>query len=151
VSAFAVQQVISYAGPYPYIDGLLLQVTQRIGSIAVRHDVRQAGTSTYTLRRLVRLWLSAWVNFSVLPLRVATVLGLAIAFLGLAALGLVAWMWSVDIGPESGWGWIMAGMLIFSGAQLVILGLLGEYIGRMFLAINQRPQSVVREVQRSEG
>ncbi len=151
VSAFAVQQVISYAGPYPYIDGLLLQVTQRIGSIAVRHDVRQAGTSTYTLRRLVRLWLSAWVNFSVLPLRVATVLGLAIAFLGLAALGLVAWMWSVDIGPESGWGWIMAGMLIFSGAQLVILGLLGEYIGRMFLAINQRPQSVVREVQRSGG
>ena len=151
VSAFAVRQVINYAGPYPYIDGLLLQVTQRIGSISVRHEARQAGTSTYTLRRLVRLWLSAWVNFSVLPLRLATVLGLAIALLGVAALGLVAWMWSVDIGPASGWGWIMAGMLIFSGAQLVILGLLGEYIGRMFLAINQRPQSVVREVQRGGG
>lgn len=151
VSAFAVRQVINYAGPYPYIDGLLLQVTQRIGSISVRHEARQAGTSTYTLRRLVRLWLSAWVNFSVLPLRMATVLGLAIALLGVAALGLVAWMWWVDIGPASGWGWIMAGMLIFSGAQLVILGLLGEYIGRMFLAINQRPQSVVREVQRSDS
>jgi glycosyltransferase involved in cell wall biosynthesis len=149
VSAFAAKQVIGYAGPYPYIDGLLLQVTQRIGSISVRHEARQAGTSTYTMRRLVRLWLSAWVNFSVLPLRVATVLGLVIAFLGVMAFGLVAWMWVMDVGPESGWGWIMAGLLIFSGAQLVILGLLGEYIGRMFLAINQRPQSVVREVQRS--
>jgi undecaprenyl-phosphate 4-deoxy-4-formamido-L-arabinose transferase len=76
-------------------------------------------------------------------------LGLVIAFLGVMAFGLVAWMWVMDVGPESGWGWIMAGLLIFSGAQLVILGLLGEYIGRMFLAINQRPQSVVREVQRS--
>ena len=151
VSAFAAKQVIGYAGPHPYIDGLLLQVTQRIGSISVRHEARQAGTSTYTMRRLVRLWLSAWVNFSVLPLRVATVLGLVIAFLGVMAFGLVAWMWVMDVGPESGWGWIMAGLLIFSGAQLVILGLLGEYIGRMFLAINQRPQSVVREVQRSEG
>ncbi len=149
VSAFAAKQVIGYAGPYPYIDGLLLQVTQRIGSISVRHEARQAGTSTYTLRRLARLWLSAWVNFSVLPLRVATVLGLVIAFLGVVGLGLVAWMWVMDVGPETGWGWIMAGLLIFSGAQLVILGLLGEYIGRMFLAINQRPQSVVREVQRS--
>ena len=148
VSAFAAQQVVGYAGPYPYIDGLLLQVTQRIGSISVRHEVRQAGESTYTLRRLVRLWLSAWVNFSVLPLRVATVLGLVVAAVGVAALGLVAWLWWLDQGPATGWGWLMAGLLIFSGTQLVMLGLIGEYIGRMFLAVNQRPQSVVREVRR---
>ena len=72
VSAFAARQVAAYSGPYPYLDGLLLQVTQRIGSIVVRHAERQAGASGYTLRRLVRLWLSAWLNFSVLPLRVAT-------------------------------------------------------------------------------
>ena len=148
VTAFAVQQVVSFAGPYPYIDGLLLQVTQRIGSIQVRHEPRRAGTSTYTFRRLVRLWLSAWINFSVLPLRVATVFGLVIAFIGVMALALVAWLWWKDIGPESGWGWIMASLLIFSGAQLVMLGLIGEYVGRMFLAVNQRPQSVVREVVR---
>jgi undecaprenyl-phosphate 4-deoxy-4-formamido-L-arabinose transferase len=149
VSAFVAQQVVGYAGPHPYIDGLLLQVTQRIGSIPVRHEARQAGASTYTLRRLVRLWLSAWINFSVLPLRVATVLGLLVAGAGVVALAAVAWMWWRDIGPQSGWGWIMAGLLIFSGSQLVMLGLIGEYIGRMFLAINQRPQSVVREVVRS--
>jgi glycosyltransferase involved in cell wall biosynthesis len=146
VSAFAARQVIGYAGPYPYLDGLLLQVTQRIGSIQVRHEDRKAGRSTYTFGRLVRLWLSAWVNFSLLPLRLATALGLCVATLGLVALGTIAWLWIEGIGPEYGWGWAMAGILIFSGTQLVMLGLIGEYVGRMFITVNQRPQAVVREV-----
>ncbi|HUR60598.1 MAG TPA: glycosyltransferase [Opitutaceae bacterium] len=149
VSAFAAKQVVSYAGPYPYIDGLLLQVTQRIGSIEVRHEPRRAGASTYTFRRLVRLWLSAWVNFSVLPLRAATVLGLLIAAGGLVGFGVVVWLRLTNGGPAAGWGSLMAALLVFSGTQLVMLGLIGEYVGRMFLAINQRPQSVVREVVRS--
>ncbi len=149
VTAFVAQQVVSYAGPYPYIDGLLLQVTQRIGSIEVRHEPRRAGQSTYTLRRLIRLWLSAWINFSVLPLRIATFLGLFLALAGVVALGILVWMWFRQIGPERGFGWIMAALLVFSGTQLVLLGLIGEYIGRMFLTVNQRPQAVVREVLRS--
>jgi glycosyltransferase involved in cell wall biosynthesis len=148
VSAFVAQQVTAYAGPHPYIDGLLLQVTQRIGSIDVVHRERQAGASGYTLRRLLRLWLSAWINFSVLPLRVATLLGLATAAVGFVALLVVAGLWYVDRGPPNGFGWLMSALLIFSGAQLVMLGLIGEYIGRMFLSVNQRPQSVVREVVR---
>jgi undecaprenyl-phosphate 4-deoxy-4-formamido-L-arabinose transferase len=146
VSAFAIRQVVAYAGPYPYLDGLLLQVTQRIGSLEVRHDPRRAGQSTYTLRRLITLWLSAWINFSVLPLRVATIVGALLGVVGLCALGWVAWLWWLDIGPQTGWGWLMAGLLIFSGTQLLMLGLIGEYLGRLFLTVNQRPQSVVREV-----
>jgi undecaprenyl-phosphate 4-deoxy-4-formamido-L-arabinose transferase len=146
VTAFVASEVARYAGPYPYIDGLILLVTQRIGSMDVRHDIRHAGESTYTLRRLVRLWLSAWINFSVLPLRVATILGLVLAVAGVIALVVVAWLWSRGVGPNYGFGWIMAALLVFSGTQLVLLGLIGEYIGRMFLAVNQRPQSVVREV-----
>ena len=149
VTAFVAQEVVKYAGPYPYIDGLLLQVTQRIGSIDVRHEPRRAGESTYTLRRLLRLWLSAWINFSVLPLRVATILGLLLAVVGVVALGAVVWLWWHDRGPDYGFGWLMAALLIFSGTQLVLLGLIGEYVGRMFLSVNQRPQSVVREVVRS--
>jgi undecaprenyl-phosphate 4-deoxy-4-formamido-L-arabinose transferase len=151
VSAFVVSQVIAYTGPFPYLDGLLLQVTQRIDSMTTRHDARRAGQSGYTFRRLVRLWLSAWVNFSVLPLRVATIVGLLTAASGLAAFGVVVWMWYFDIGPERGWGWVMATVLIFSGTQLMILGLMGEYMGRMFLTVNQRPQSVVREVVTSRS
>src|SRR5215510_631889 len=82
-STFVARQVIGYAGPYPYVDGLLLQVTQRIASIVVDHEPRRAGTSGYTLRRLMRLWLSAWLNFSLLPLRLATFAGLITAFVGL--------------------------------------------------------------------
>jgi len=148
VSAFVAHQVIPYAGPYPYIDGLLLQVTQRIGSIDVRHEARQAGASTYTLSRLLRLWLSAWINFSILPLRVATVMGLIIGLAGLLAVGWLVWLWFHDAGPQYGFGWLMAALLIFSGTQLMMLGLIGEYVGRMFITVNQRPQAVVREVTR---
>jgi glycosyltransferase involved in cell wall biosynthesis len=151
VTAFVAREVVAYAGPYPYIDGLLLQVTQRIGSIGVRHEPRQAGESTYTFRRLVRLWLSAWINFSILPLRAATVFGLLLGAVGFGALGWLFWLWHHGLGPETrGFGWLMAALLIFSGAQLAMLGLIGEYIGRMFLTINQRPQAVVREVRRSQ-
>ena len=151
VTAFVAKEVTVNMGPLPYIDGLILQVTQRIGSLEVRHDERQAGASGYTLRRLVRLWLSAWINFSVLPLRLATGLGLLLAALGLIVFGVVAWLWWRDSGPSYGWGSLMAALLVFSGTQLVLLGLIGEYIGRMFLAVNQRPQSVVRKVERGGG
>jgi len=151
VTAFVAKEVTVNTGPLPYIDGLILQVTQRIGSLEVRHDERQAGASGYTLRRLMRLWLSAWINFSVLPLRLATGLGLLLAALGLIVFGVVAWLWWRDSGPSYGWGSLMAALLVFSGTQLVLLGLIGEYIGRMFLAVNQRPQSVVRKVERGGG
>jgi glycosyltransferase involved in cell wall biosynthesis len=150
VTSFVAWEVATHTGPYPYVDGLILQVTQRIGSLPVRHDQRQAGASGYTFRRLVRLWLSAWVNFSVLPLRIATVLGLAMAMCGLIALVVLAWLWLRDVGPASGFGWLMGALLVFSGAQLVMLGLIGEYVGRMFLTVNQRPQAVVRQVVRGE-
>ncbi len=148
VTAFVAKEVAGHTGPFPYLDGLILQVTQRIGSMSVQHAALTAGASTYTLRRLVRLWLSAWINFSVLPLRVATLLGLVVAMLGLIALGTIAYLWWQGIGPQYGWGWSMSAVLIFSGTQLVMLGLIGEYIGRMFITVNQRPQAVVREIVR---
>lgn len=146
VSAFTAAQVLHYSGPYPYIDGLLLQVTQSIDSIVVSHEARQVGESGYTLRRLIRLWLSAWLNFSLLPLRVATLTGFTMATIGMVAFVVVLWLWFVGRGPQYGFGWLMSALLIFSGIQLVMLGLIGEYLGRMFLTINQRPQAVVREV-----
>ena len=150
VTAFVAREVAVHSGPYPYIDGLILQVTQRIGSIEVLHEERKAGESGYTLRRLMRLWLSAWVNFSVLPLRVATVLGLVMAVAGLGGFAWVVWLRVTDQGPSFGWGSLMAALLVFSGTQLVLLGLIGEYIGRTFLTVNKRPQAVLRTVLKSQ-
>lgn len=149
VSAFAAKEAATHDGPYPYIDGLLLQVTQNIGAIEVRHTERKSGESGYTLRRLLRLWVSTFVNFSVMPLRLATLLGLVMAIVGLAGLGFIFYLWLVERGPDYGWGMMMGALLVFSGTQLVMLGLIGEYVGRMFLAVNRRPQSVVREIERS--
>ncbi len=93
VSGPMARQVVGYGGPYPYIDGLLLQVTQRIGSIVVAHERRLVGESGYTFRRLVRLWLSAWINFSLLPLRLATLAGFVTAGIGSLAFLLVLVLW----------------------------------------------------------
>ena len=149
VSAFAARAVIQNAGPFPYVDGLLLQVTQRIDSVQVRHADRGEGESGYTLRRLVRLWLSTFINFSVMPLRIATVLGVAMATAGFGGIGFVVYWRITEQGPEFGWGSLMAALLLFSGVQLILLGVIGEYLGRMFITVNQRPQAVVREVLRS--
>ena len=101
------------------------------------------------MRRLVRLWASTLVNFSVMPLRLATLLGLIMAIAGLVGLAFVLHLRLTDQGPDYGWGSLMGGLLVFSGTQLVVLGLIGEYVGRMFLTVNGRPQSVVRSVERS--
>lgn len=150
VSAFVAKEIAAHDGPYPYIDGLILQVTQNIGALEVQHAGRTAGRSGYNLRRLLRLWLSTFVNFSVMPLRIATLLGLVMGAAGLAGLAVVFVLWWHDSGPDYGWGSLMGALLVFSGAQLVMLGLIGEYVGRMFLQVNGRPQSVVRSVERAE-
>jgi undecaprenyl-phosphate 4-deoxy-4-formamido-L-arabinose transferase len=149
VSAFVAREVAAHEGPYPYIDGLILQVTQSVGALEVRHAERAAGQSGYTLRRLLRLWLSTFVNFSVMPLRLATLLGLVMAAAGLLGLAIVFYLHYRGAGPDYGWGSLMGALLVFSGTQLVMLGLIGEYVGRMFLTVNRRPQSVVRSVERA--
>ncbi len=94
----------------------------------------------------MRLWLSAWINFSILPLRIGTLLGLMLALAGVAGFAIVVYLKLTDRGPAFGWGSLMAALLVFSGVQLLLLGVIGEYLGRMFLTLNQRPQAVVREI-----
>lgn len=148
VTGFVARAAAANQGPFPYVDGLLLQVTQRIGSLEVQHASRAAGASGYTLRKLVRLWTSSFINFSVMPLRIATILGLGMAAAGFAAMGLVFYWWLTEQGPPFGWGSLMAALITFSGVQLIMLGVIGEYVGRMFITVNQRPQSIVREIVR---
>ncbi|WP_240790202.1 glycosyltransferase family 2 protein [Roseomonas sp. HF4] len=145
MSALAVAEVVKYRGPYPYIDGLLMQVTQRLDSIEVKHFARAEGRSNYTMRRLIRLWLNLATNFSVLPLRLAVVAGVGMGFLGLIAAAWVVFEALIGETP-SGWASLMTVTLLIAGVQFIILGVLGEYVGRAFMSANGKPQGVVREV-----
>ena len=148
MSAMVVREVARYGGPYPYIDGLIMQVTQRIDSIEVRHLRRAEGRSNYTLRRLVRLWLNLATNFSLLPVRLATFAGVGMGVLGLFAALFVVVEALMGETP-SGWASMMTVTLLIAGVQFLILGVLGEYVGRAFLSANGTPQGVVREVVRA--
>jgi undecaprenyl-phosphate 4-deoxy-4-formamido-L-arabinose transferase len=146
LNRFTVGEILRYRGPFPYLDGLVLRCTHNIGRIEVRHEPRREGHSNYTFRKLVRLWLNMFVNFSVMPLRVSTLMGLVFSGIGfLLGLGVLVEK-LVDPATPVGWTSVLVAVVIFSGVQLVMLGLLGEYLGRLFLSDNQTPQYVVREI-----
>jgi undecaprenyl-phosphate 4-deoxy-4-formamido-L-arabinose transferase len=138
--------VSSYEGPDPYVDGLIFQVTQNVGRLQVDHLPRNEGRSNYTLRRLLRLWLSMFLNFSVMPLRLATLFGVGFGALGAIAAVIVILEAIISDRPPQGWASLMVAVLVLAGVQLVVVGLIGEYVGRMFLAVNRKPQYLVREV-----
>ncbi len=149
MSALVVESVTRYRGPYPYIDGLVMEVTQRIDSIEVRHLPRAEGRSNYTMRRLVRLWLNLATSFSLAPLRLATLLGALMAALGMIGAVLTIIEALTSQRTQTGWASTMTVILLVAGVQSMILGVMGEYVGRTFLSANGKPQGTVRTIARS--
>lgn len=145
MSRWLVAEVLSYKGPYPYIDGLALRATASVGSIEVGHRERAAGRSGYNLRRLGRLWLAAATAFSVLPLRISSMLGFVmVAFGGLLTFEVVGERLLSQAVPP-GWSFLVVLILVFSGVQMIMLGVIGEYLGRLYLSSGEKPQYAVRE------
>ena len=150
MARLVVESVTRYTGPYPYVDGLIMQVTQRIDSVEVRHLPRIEGRSNYNLRRLIRLWLNLATSFSLAPLRLATFLGIGMSVLGtIGATATIAEALITRATP-SGYASTMVVILLVSGVQSMILGVLGEYVGRTFLSANGKPQGTVRAIACSE-
>ncbi len=146
VTAGLRDRIVAYAGPYPYIDGLILGATNRIEALAVVHGKRMSGVSGYTVRKLTRLAMSVLFDFSVMPLRLASVLGLCMSLIGAAALvDVLLEMILVGV-RQPGWGSLMGVLALFGGAQLLMLGIIGEYVGRAYLSVSRKPQSLVRSV-----
>lgn len=145
MSRFVVDNVIRYTGPFPYVDGLVLQVAGRIDSIEVVHLSREEGRSNYTVAKLVRLWLNLFVNFSVKPLRIASGVGLVFMLLGLIGTVAVVAEGLLGVTPP-GWASLAAATLLLSGVELMLLGIVGEYLGNLVMVVNGKPQAVVREV-----
>lgn len=149
MSRFLVNEICGYRGPFPYIDGLIFRTTRNIGQIDVRHDERAAGQSGYNFRRLVRLWLNMFLGSSIAPLRVSILLGLLTSLLSVLMLVaiVVDKLWinpSVPVGIPS----VLVCIALFSGIQLLVLGMVGEYIGRIFLEQNGTPQFIIRDIHR---
>jgi undecaprenyl-phosphate 4-deoxy-4-formamido-L-arabinose transferase len=148
MSRIVIDGVTRYEGPFPYVDGLIMQVTQRIGTLEVRHLPRAQGRSNYTLKRLVNLWLNLAFNFSLLPLRLAVLLGLTMGVIGgIGALYVIGH--ALFGSPPEGWASTMVVVLLLSAAQFLILGIVGEYLGRTFQTGNRKPQGIVRCVLRT--
>src|SRR5256714_2661656 len=152
MNRFLVNEIIKYRGPYPYTDGLIYRVTRNIGQIPVEHRVSQSGPSRYTLRKLIRLWLNMFLNFSIKPLRVSVYVGLLASCLSVVALVaiLIDKLWitkNVTVGIPT----VLGSVVFFSGIQLMILGLVGEYLGRLYLDQTGTPQYVVRYTMRGDS
>src|SRR5437762_6317419 len=150
LSRFVVDEITKSRTPYPYIDGLIFQVTQNVGTARVRHVERSQGSSGYNFRKLIRLWVSMLVNVSILPLRLMTLAGMITSALGFLAVieVVLEHLWHKT---PTGWSSLMAAMLLLSGTQLLLLGILGEYVGRIYLGISEKPQSVIRSTFKSPG
>lgn len=145
VQRFIVDDMIRYENSYPYVIGLVLRATKNIVNVPVNHREREEGRSGYTFKKLIGLWLNGFTAFSVLPLRLATTIGV-----GCAGLGFIYGIYTVVkkfINPEVplGFSSVMAALVFFGGMIMVMLGLVGEYIGRIYISMNNSPQYVIRE------
>lgn len=140
-----VDEIIKYKGPFPYIDGLILRVTNSIGVVKVEHSERKEGKSGYTLSKLISLWLNMFINFSIKPMRMFTVFGVFLFALGLGFSILFVVEKIMDPSISVGWTSIIISVLLLSGVQLVFLGMIGEYLGKQYLDQNGTPQWTVKK------
>ncbi len=145
VKRFVVDDMICYANSYPYVIGLVLRTTKNIANVMVNHREREEGSSGYTLRKLMSLWFNGFTAFSVKPLRIATMVGGFSAFLGFAYGLYTIIKRFVNPNVPMGFSAMMSAIVFFGGMMMLLLGLIGEYIGRIYISLNNSPQYVIRE------
>lgn len=145
INRFLIDEVIKYNLPYPYIDGLILQTTSNIGKIKVNHISRQTGKSNYTLRKLISLWMNMFTNFSILPLRISIILGFIFSIIGFL-IGIDAVIEKIyNPNVPMGYTFMVVIISIYAGVQLIAIGMVGEYLGRIFMSNNKKPQYSIRK------
>lgn len=143
---FIIDEVIKYNNPYPYVSGLLLRSTKKIANVEIHHQDRLEGNSGYTFKKLIGLWINGFTSFSVKPLRIATFLGVVCAAIGFL-FGIYVVLNKLFLNPSAPMGYssIMAVLVFLGGMILMMLGLIGEYIGRIYISLNNSPQAVIRQ------
>lgn len=144
INRLVCDEVVKYRSYNPYVDAIFYRVTQNIADVPIEHYKRQYGSSNYTFRKLVKLWL-AYFNFSSVPLHISSYLGIIFSLTGF--IGAVAIFIRQLVVPSSqlGWASLMCAMCLFFGMGMLVVGIMGEYLGKIILTINNTPQYIIRE------
>ena len=140
-----VDEILRYDKPYPYLEGLIVRATRNIGQVLVHQRDRAEGSSGYTLGKLLKLWLNGFTAFSIKPLRAASLCGMLFALIGFVWTLVIVIVRLTTTDVPDGWTTIVAVLLMIGGLLMLMLGLIGEYIGRIYICMNNSPQYVVRE------
>ena len=145
VKRFIVDDMANYKNAYPYVIGLVLRSTKNIVNVPVHHRNREVGSSGYTFSKLLNLWINGFTACSVKPLRIATAFGATFAVLGFlyGIYTVIKRLIYTDI--PIGYSALMSAVVFIGGMLMMMLGLVGEYIGRMYISLNNSPQYVIRE------
>lgn len=149
---FVLEEIIQYEYAYPYVIGLVLRTTKNIVNVEINHRDRLAGESGYTFGKLLNLWFNGFTAFSVKPLRIATVAGACTAGVGFLY-GIYTIIKKIFINPPgltTGFSALMSVLVFMCGMIMLMLGLVGEYMGRMYISMNHSPQYVIREIAGTE-
>lgn len=142
---FVIEEMIKYEKSYPYVIGLALRSTQNIANVLVEQRKRAQGKSGYTFQKLLSLWLNGFTAFSVKPLRIATFTGLFCAFIGFLYGAYIIIHKIMNPTVPMGYSSMMAIILLIGGVIMLLLGMVGEYIGRIYVSVNNAPQYVIKE------
>lgn len=145
-----VEEMIRYKNPYPYINGLVLRTTHNIAVIEVDQLARKSGVSGYSFKKLLSLWMNAFTAFSIIPLRMASIAGIVSALMGFVYGIFIVIRKLVCDNVATGWSSTVAIMLFMFGITLCVLGIIGEYLGRIYICINNSPQYIVKEIVKSQ-
>lgn len=141
---FLIEEISRFENCYAYISGLVFRSTRNIGKVDVKHRSRLEGHSGYTLKRLIGLWVNGFTAFSVKPLRLATFLGFGFSIAGFIYGLVIIIMKLLHPDVPIGYSSIMAALLFIGGVLMFIMGMVGEYIGRIYINQNKSPQYVIR-------
>ena len=143
---FIIDEMVKCENPFPYIDGLALRSTSEYINVDIVHKERAAGNSGYSIAKLMGLWMNGLTSFSVKPLRIATFSGFCISLFGLVlAIIIIIQKLILKDAVSAGWPSIMTVVLILDGAIMIMLGLVGEYVGRIYITMNKSPQYVIKD------
>lgn len=150
VKRFVVDQMIEYPNSYPYLGGLMLRATQNACNVDVTHRERLSGSSGYSLKKMIELWLNGFTSFSVKPLRLMSIIGALVAVIGFVYGIVIIVSKILDPGVSAGYSSMMSVNLFMFGLLFFFMGLIGEYVGRIYISLNKAPQFVVKDYRESE-